>query len=125
MTNSQRLATVRDCLVRWLADQSSQMTTDGSVGMQPNPILGESILIRDGFYCGRRFHLAEHRAVWFLEEDVLKIYSHSGELECVLASEQIGQRGGDDSRARDIIRLPIADGSSNQDRDGTVIRRAA
>ena len=34
----------------------------------------ESILIRDGSYCGRRFEAEGAYAVWFLEEDEIKFY---------------------------------------------------
>lgn len=89
MTNSQRLALVRACLVQWLADRREP--GESSAGSE-HPILGESVLIRNEFYCGRRFHTAEHQAVWFIEEDELKIYRNSGELESVLTGEEIGNR---------------------------------
>ncbi len=34
----------------------------------------ESILIREGSYCGRRFEADGAYAVWFLEEDEVKFY---------------------------------------------------
>jgi hypothetical protein len=34
----------------------------------------ESILIRKGSYCGRRFEAEGAYAVWFLEEDEVKFY---------------------------------------------------
>jgi hypothetical protein len=89
MTNSQRLATVRARLIQWLADQRG---TGKSPVVSENPIVRESILIRGEYYCGRRFHTADHHAVWFIEEDELKIYRSSGELECVLSGEQISNR---------------------------------
>ncbi|MBC8350761.1 MAG: hypothetical protein H8E66_02160 [Planctomycetes bacterium] len=46
----------------------------------------ETILIRDGFYCGRRFACDSHRAIWFVEEKVIKFYGPSGEF---LASNSI------------------------------------
>ena len=36
--------------------------------------LCETILVRDGFYCGRCFTLGDLRAVWFLEENVIKFF---------------------------------------------------
>lgn len=36
--------------------------------------LRETILIREGHYCGRRFEIAEASAVWFVEENEIKIY---------------------------------------------------
>ncbi len=93
MTNSQRLATVRARLLRWLSDENP---TQHSSSPTTNPIVSESILVRDGFYCGRRFNLSDHRAVWFLEEDELKIYSADGVLQCVLPSSEISQTPGSD-----------------------------
>ena len=86
MTNSQRLATVRACFLAWLAAEQKGVATPGD---SERVIVRESILIRNEFYCGRRFHTAGYHAVWFIEEDELKIYRHSGELACVLSSEQI------------------------------------
>ena len=47
---------------------------------QEDPIQ-EAILIRDGFYCGRRFQCGELQAVWFVEEDQLKIYNQEGVVQ--------------------------------------------
>ena len=38
----------------------------------------ETILICDGFYCGRRFCSASYHAVWFIEENELKFYGPDG-----------------------------------------------
>lgn len=40
----------------------------------------ESLLIRDGFFCGRRFEMDGLCAVWFVEEDELKVYDRDGAL---------------------------------------------
>ena len=40
----------------------------------------ESLLIRDGFFCGRRFEMDGLCAVWFVEEDELKVYDRDGTL---------------------------------------------
>jgi hypothetical protein len=40
----------------------------------------ETILIRDGFYCGRRFTCDSHRAIWFVEEKLIKYYGADGEF---------------------------------------------
>ena len=42
----------------------------------------ESLLIRGGMYCGRRFVQGDFSAVWFAEEGELKIYCPNGEVEC-------------------------------------------
>lgn len=88
MTNSQRLATVRACLLRWLATSRADGTSRDPSDID-NEIVRESILIRDEFYCGRQFHTATHRAVWFIEEDQLKIYDRDGEHICSLSGEEI------------------------------------
>jgi hypothetical protein len=46
----------------------------------------ETILIRDGIYCGRRFFLGEFMAIWFIEEEELKFFDRSG---AVAAVEQV------------------------------------
>lgn len=86
MTNSQRLATVRRCLTRWLRQHGGNGDTL-PIGVP----FRESILIRDGFYCGRRFHAPGHEAVWFLEEDQLKIASDDGQTLEVFSGDQISR----------------------------------
>jgi hypothetical protein len=44
----------------------------------------ESILIRDGAYCGRRFDAPQGHAIWFVEEDQLKFYRLDGSVVRVL-----------------------------------------
>ncbi len=40
----------------------------------------ESILIQDGYYCGRRFECNGLKAIWFVEEDQVKIYDRDGSV---------------------------------------------
>lgn len=40
----------------------------------------ESVLIRDGFYCGRCFTCDAFRAVWFAEENIVKFYGDDGQF---------------------------------------------
>ena len=48
----------------------------------------ETILVREGYYCGRRFACAGLRAVWFVEENVIKVFGSQGEfLEATRVSE--------------------------------------
>lgn len=135
MTNSQRLATVRARLLRWLAaehighaEQSVGTGQHESAGpnSQPAAILSESILIRNEFYCGRQFHTESHRAVWFIEEDELKIYRTRGELVCVLSSEEIDAVADDAVRpadSPDVLKLPAP--IDRNDESDDEIRRAA
>ncbi len=132
MTNSQRLSTVRDQLIRWITSQNGAAVYEGSGSAEGSPILSESILIRDGFYCGRRFDLGSHRAVWFLEEDVLKIYSSQGELKCVLTGEQLGEIADERADREQVFTMPgpaaksssAEKGADDADHEGE-IRRAA
>ena len=49
-------------------------------GVDKDALIEEAILIRDGFYCGRRFECESLQAIWFVEEDQLKIYNQQGVL---------------------------------------------
>ena len=81
MTNSQRLAIIRTALTAWLKEHDSTAT----------PEFRESMLIRDGFFCGRRFKHDSIDAVWFLEENELKISNAvTGTLIETVPSEAIG-----------------------------------
>jgi hypothetical protein len=44
----------------------------------------ESILIRQGVYCGRRFQAARGYAIWFVEENQIKVFEDGGKLVEVL-----------------------------------------
>ncbi len=81
MTNSQRLSNVRNAFTQWLKSQDGEpdRITPGS----------ESIVIRGGFYCGRRFNAQSHHAMWFLEEDELKIFDSAGQIVCSMHSSEI------------------------------------
>jgi hypothetical protein len=52
----------------------------------------ESLLIRDGVYCGHRFRQAGYEAVWFVEEGQVKFYTASGELVESVSIDAIGTR---------------------------------
>ena len=51
----------------------------------------ETILVRDSLYCGRRFGCGGWRAVWFVEERIVKFFDPSGRfIESLdLAKEQV------------------------------------
>lgn len=42
--------------------------------------LHESILIRNGLYCGRKFQAVGYEVVWFVEEDEIKFFGPCGNL---------------------------------------------
>ncbi len=99
MTNSQRLAAVRRCLDRWL----EQHQTGGDVELR------DAVLIRDGFYVGRRFQLGKFQAVWFMEEDEVKIHDAAGSLVARLDSAAIDRVGRNDSQqANQAVLEPAA-----------------
>ncbi len=45
----------------------------------------EAMLIRNGFFCGRRFMSDGFHAVWFVEENEIKFYGRDGGILEVLA----------------------------------------
>jgi hypothetical protein len=81
MTNSQRLAAVRRCLDRWLESQHRDEDID----------IRDAVLIRGGFYVGRKFELGAYRANWFMEEDELKVHDASGTLVAKFSSADIDE----------------------------------
>ena len=40
----------------------------------------ETLLIHDGNYCGHRMQKADYAAVWFIEEDQVKVFGPTGAL---------------------------------------------
>ena len=53
----------------------------------------ETMLIRNGNYCGHRYRLGDFEAVWFIEEDELKFSSSGGGVICkMIASEALASR---------------------------------
>ena len=52
----------------------------------------ESLLIRDGFYCGYRYSFGELSAVWFVEEDEIKFFDSKGRTIRVVACNDDDQR---------------------------------
>lgn len=78
MTNSQRLSVVRGLLEAWCRERQPDHAEE----------MSESILIRDGYYCGRRFVCGALSAVWFAEEDQIKLFDQDGQLVESLAIEQ-------------------------------------
>ena len=54
------------------------------LGSLADTVPGEAILIRDGFFCGRRFYSDGLEAVWFIEENQIKFYERDGGILEVL-----------------------------------------
>ncbi len=59
------------------------------LGAEQGLQLSEHILIRDDLYCGRRFRCNELQAVWFIEEDEIKVYGPDGAVVRVLCASQL------------------------------------
>ncbi len=71
MTPSQQLTRARNCVHVYCQSHFPEAKIE----------LRDSIFICDGFYRGRRFRSDQVTAVWFAEEDQLKIHMPDG--ECV------------------------------------------
>ncbi len=118
MTNSQRLQTVRAHFRRWLADHCSQYAASIADGTPME--IPESIVIRDEHYCGRCFNSAAFRALWFIEEDELKIINDTG-VVAVFHGDEIG--GGEDQQ--NIIKLQQQRIETDDQPNDQDVRRAA
>lgn len=116
MTNSQRLAAVRARLQQWYTRQHGEEA-------EP-PAIVEAILIRDGFYCGRKFNFGDYRAVWFLEEEQVKIHRADGAVvECFSTAANPAEEAAPE---QPTLKMPVraaVEPLSNDDGQGT--RRAA
>jgi hypothetical protein len=58
--------------------------TFADLGIDAAAELRETILIRGGIYCGRRFEAESAHAVWFVEENQVKFYRDDGSVALVL-----------------------------------------
>jgi hypothetical protein len=52
----------------------------------------ETVLIRGGAYCGRRFESTAGHAIWFIEEGQIKFYSAEGRLVATLPTDGRARR---------------------------------
>ena len=78
-------AELTESVRRYLADAFEQLRLDG--GDAPR----ESLLIRDGAYCGRRFEAPGGHALWFFEEDQIKVFGADGRvLRVIHAASKLG-----------------------------------
>jgi hypothetical protein len=51
-----------------------------SLGADPHSETVETILVRDGYYCGRRLECDGLSVVWFVEENQVKFYHRDGSV---------------------------------------------
>ena len=76
MTHAQQLAAAREAVLQ-VAGESD---------------LSEVILIKDGYYAGHRFAFEGGYAVWFLDEQQVKIHRHDGALLKVVLMGKVDRR---------------------------------
>lgn len=69
-----------------------------ALGAQEINSIHETLLIRNGLFCGRKFECNGHTVIWFVEEDQVKFFSPCGELlkttsavQCLSSCEQVQQ----------------------------------
>lgn len=73
---------VRDCVLQLFSE----------LGIDASEELRETVLIRGGMYCGRRFEAVAGTALWFVEEDQVKILNGSGKVLRVVDHVSTWQR---------------------------------
>ena len=85
MANDAHRGTARSMLEKIRAAISAELL---SLGVSDLSDLRETILIRDGLFCGRKFRCSGHSVVWFMEENQIKFFSPTGELLLASSPEQ-------------------------------------
>jgi hypothetical protein len=70
MVHAQLTASVRALVLQTFAQFSLPVGDE----------LQETILIRGGAYCGRRFDAEQGHAIWFIEEGQLKFFDANGSV---------------------------------------------
>lgn len=51
-----------------------------ALGVNDQSDFNETILIRNGLYCGRKYRCHGHHVVWFVEENEVKFFGPAGDL---------------------------------------------
>ncbi|MFG0255604.1 MAG: hypothetical protein ACF787_11000 [Rhodopirellula sp. JB053] len=113
MTPSQKLARARNCVLAFCREQFPGEETQ----------LRDCIFINDGFYRGRRFHSEKVSAIWFAEEDQLKIHSSDGVCLASWDEEELAQRYAETGPS--TLPMPSRNESSSDASENETIRRAA
>jgi hypothetical protein len=62
-----------------------------SLGANPLCDTVETILVRDGYYCGRRLECDGMSVVWFVEENQLKFYHRDGSVTATCTVDDLLQ----------------------------------
>jgi len=71
-------ADLTESVRRFIADVFQQLRLSGDDAPR------QSLLIRDGNYCGRRFEADRGHALWFFEEDQVKVFGADGRVVRVI-----------------------------------------
>lgn len=58
------------------------------LGVDSSTSFEETVLIRDGYYCGRRYRRDGWQAVWFAEENQIKIFDRDGVVKEVFSQDE-------------------------------------
>lgn len=122
MTPSQQLSRARNCVHAYCQEHFPEETIE----------LRDSVFINGGFYRGRRFRCDQLSAVWFAEEDQLKIHTLDGACvanwgaaemeERVARQDQLAQIEADDAEGPSTLPMIAAETQPAPQID---IRRAA
>ncbi|MCA9126333.1 MAG: hypothetical protein KDB22_04570 [Planctomycetales bacterium] len=72
-----------------------------SFGVKDPGTIHESILIRNGLFCGRKFKCEGYDVVWFLEEDEIKFFGPCGDLLSTLSAVACIQKYEQEARPTD------------------------
>ena len=67
-------------------------------GAAPDAAFSEHVMVRENLYCGRSFHSQGLNAIWFIEEDQIKIYGRDGTVVDVFCASQAVRSGSDGQR---------------------------
>lgn len=100
MTPSQQLARARNCVKICFQEQADVQ------GDTP-PEFRESIFVCDGFYRGRRFRAENVSAVWFAEEDELKVHSSDGKCVACLNAAQMRELVAAEADTVDVLPMHV------------------
>jgi hypothetical protein len=77
--NAQR---VRELVLRTVPD----------FGIHDTALCGETLLLRDGYYCGRSFKFEGLRAIWLTDANQVKFYSDAGRWLATIELEEAAPR---------------------------------
>ena len=73
------------------AREQATLATIGAAVAGARP--GDTILVQNGHYCGRRFTCGRLQAIWFVEEGELKFYGEDGSVFKMTTSDAVTAPG--------------------------------